>query len=135
MNPLAPAPPRLKTPGKRVDDHDFAALAKETLDYASPGAAVTVVHDGNSALAACDQENFSLALIDLDMPGMNGVELTAALRAAPRTQRLPILVATATGGAPDWRLLQSLGADGFVVKPIDPLALVALVRRTLQKAS
>ena len=38
---------------------------------------------------------------------------------------------TATGGAPDWRLLQSLGADGFVVKPIDPVSLIALVRRTI----
>ena len=42
-----------------------------------------------------------------------------------------IVVVTATGGAPDWRLLQSLGADGFVVKPIDPVSLIALARRTL----
>lgn len=116
------------------DDPDFASLAQATLDYACPGAEIVVVHDGNSALAACDQRPFSLALLDLDMPGMNGIELTAALRAAPHTTSMPILVATATGGAPDWRLLAALGADGFVVKPIDPLALVALVRRTLQRA-
>jgi serine/threonine protein kinase len=116
------------------DDPDFAALARETLDFACPGAEVVVVHDGTSALLACDSRPFSLALLDLDMPGMNGIELTAALRAAPHTQSMPILVATATGGAPDWRLLAALGADGFVVKPIDPLALVALVRRTLQRS-
>lgn len=114
------------------DDPDFSALARETIDYACPGAEVVVVSDGEQALAVCDRERFDLALLDLDMPGMNGIELTAALRAAARTAQMPILVATATGGAPDWRLLASLGADGFVVKPIDPMALVALVRRTLE---
>jgi eukaryotic-like serine/threonine-protein kinase len=59
---------------------------------------------------------------------MNGVELTAALRA---NYSMPIVVVTASGGAPDWRLLQALGADGFLVKPIDPFALVALARKTL----
>lgn len=113
------------------DDPDFAALAAEMVRHASPGADVTVVKDGAEALAACDTRSFAMALIDLDMPGMNGIELTAALRAEPKTKSMPIVVATATGGAPDWRLLASLGADGFVVKPIDPMALVALVRRTL----
>ena len=68
------------------------------------------------------------------MPGMNGVELTAAFRATPRLEKTPILVATATGGAPDWRLLSSIGADGFLVKPIDPVSLIAIARRTLDIA-
>ena len=59
----------------------------------------------------------------------------AAIRATPRLEKVPILVVTATGGAPDWRLLSSLGADGFLVKPIDPTGLVALARRTLVSAS
>lgn len=117
------------------DDPDFAKLAADLVQHASPGAEVRIVSDGSAALAACDDGSFALAIIDLDMPGMNGIELTAALRAEPKTKRMPILVATATGGAPDWRLLASLGADGFVVKPIDPLALVALVRRTLSSRS
>jgi serine/threonine-protein kinase len=77
---------------------------------------------------ACDREPASLAVIDLDMPGLNGVELTAALRAQ---YSLPIVVVTASGGAPDWHLLSALGADGFLVKPIDPFALVALARKAL----
>jgi len=48
---------------------------------------------------------------------------------------MPIIVATATGGVPDWRLLRSIGADGFVVKPVDPRAFVALARRTLGYAA
>lgn len=115
------------------DDEDFAALVRETLEWAFPGAALVVAHDGDRALAALDRQPASLAVLDLDMPGLNGIELTAAIRATPRSERMPIVVVTATGGAPDWRLLSSLGADGFLVKPIDPMALVALARRLLPK--
>jgi eukaryotic-like serine/threonine-protein kinase len=110
------------------DDNDFLALARETLAFGFPGARIETVHDGDAALAAIDREPASLAVIDLDMPGMNGVELTAALRA---NYSMPIVVCTASGGAPDWRLLSSLGADGFLVKPIDPYALIALARKML----
>ena len=113
------------------DDDDFAALVSETLSFAFEGAEIVTVGNGALALAAVEKRPASLAVIDLDMPGLNGIELTAAFRATPNAEKMPILVATATGGAPDWRLLQALGADGFVVKPIDPMALVALVRRTL----
>lgn len=114
------------------DDDDFAALVRETLEWAFPGAEIICVRDGDEALRELDRRPAALAVIDLDMPGLNGIELTAAIRATPKSERMPVLVVTATGGAPDWRLLSSLGADGFLVKPIDPMALVALARRTLQ---
>jgi serine/threonine-protein kinase len=110
------------------DDADFLALARETLAFGLPGARIETVPDGRAALAAIDREPASLVVIDLDMPGLNGVELTAALRA---NYSMPIVVCTASGGAPDWRLLSSIGADGFLVKPIDPFALIALARKML----
>jgi serine/threonine-protein kinase len=110
------------------DDEDFLALARETLAFGLPGAQIETVHDGEAALAAIDREPVALAVIDLNMPGMNGVELTAALRA---NYSMPIVVCTASGGAPDWRLLSAIGADGFLVKPIDPYALIALARKML----
>lgn len=113
------------------DDEDFRALAAETLRYAFPGAQIDVVADGEEAVRVAERGPLSLAIVDLDMPRMNGVEVTAAFRATPHLEHTPILVVTATGGAPDWRLLSSLGADGFVVKPIDPVSLIALARRTL----
>jgi len=111
------------------DDRDFRELAAETLAYAFPGAQIEAVADGEAALCAIDREPASLAVIDLDMPGLNGVELTAALRA---NHSLPIVVCTASGGAPDWKLLSAIGADGFLVKPIDPFALVALARKLVK---
>ena len=116
------------------DDEDFAALVRETLAWAFPQAEVAVALDGALALAELDRAPAALAVIDLDMPGLNGLELTAAIRSSPRGPRLPIIVATARGGAPDWRLLSALGADGFLVKPIDPMALVALARRLVDGA-
>lgn len=116
------------------DDADFRALAMATLRSAFPDAEVVGVADGANALSLMERRPASLAILDLDMPDMNGVELTAAFRAMPQLARMPILVVTATGGAPDWRLLQSLGADGFLVKPIDPVSLIALARRTLDRA-
>lgn len=110
------------------DDEDFLALAQATLEAGFPGARIERARDGAQALASIDREPAALAVIDLDMPTLNGIELTMALRA---NHDLPIIVCTAAGGAPDWRLLSSLGAEGFLVKPIDPYALIALARKAL----
>lgn len=120
--------------GERIlvadDDEDFRLLAQETLAFAFPGAEIEVVHDGLQALRACQRGPASLAVVDLDMPGLNGVELTAMLRAE---SDVPVVVVTACGGAPDWKLLSALGAAGFLVKPIDPYALVTLARKALRR--
>lgn len=127
---------RMSTPGFRIviadDDDTFRRIAKATLEYAFPGGETVVVGDGESALRELDLVRTDLAVIDLDMPGLNGVELTAAIRAKSEHGGLRILVVTAAGGATDWRLLQSLGADGFLVKPLEPLSLVATARRILR---
>jgi CheY-like chemotaxis protein len=117
------------------DDPDFTALAREMLLHAFPGARIECASDGNAALRSIDREPASLAVIDLDMPGMNGLELTAALRGSPASRKMPIIVVTAAGGAPDWTLLSALGADGFLVKPIDPFALVSMARKTVRAAA
>ena len=116
------------------DDPAFAALVAETLAFAFPGADLVVASDGLAALAAVDEKPFALAVVDLDMPQLNGIELTAALQGNPLSENMPIIVATASGGAPDWRLLQSLGASGFLVKPIDANALVAMARGVIARA-
>ena len=113
------------------DDPDFLALISETLGFAFPGSAIECVTDGTQALASLDARRADLAVVDLDMPGMNGIELTAAVRAKPGLRDLPILVVTARGGAPDWQLLQSMGAQGFLLKPLDAYALITMARRAL----
>lgn len=116
------------------DDEDFRDFTAAVLSAEFPNAAIECVADGQSALRALDLRRTSLAIIDLDMPRMNGVEVTAALRGSRSSRDLAIIVVTAHGGAPDWGLLHQLGADGFLVKPLDPYALIALARRLLGRS-
>ena len=115
------------------DDEDFVELARETLAHAFPAARIVCAEDGRAALAAVEEHHAALAVIDLDMPGLNGIELTAAIRGNDSLAKMPIIVVTAIGGGSDWRLLQQLGADGFLVKPLDPYALIAAARRLLER--
>ncbi|MEZ4249747.1 MAG: response regulator [Polyangiales bacterium] len=110
------------------------AMVSETLRFAFPKAEVTEVRDGAEALAHLERHGASLVVLDLDLPGMNGVELTAALRGIPHLEKVPILVVTGHGGSADWRVLQKFGTDGFLVKPVDSYTLVALARRALDKS-
>ena len=113
------------------DDADFLALVDRSLRAALPGIQVVCVPDGARALDQLAQRPFDLLLLDLRLPDYNGVELTATIRAEERGRRTPILVVTAHGGGRDWQLLSTLGADGFLVKPVDPHALAAMVARML----
>ncbi|MBC7172769.1 MAG: response regulator, partial [Polyangiaceae bacterium] len=116
------------------DDPDFRDLAEAILQSEFPNASIECVSDGHAALVALDRRRASLAVVDLDMPRMNGVELTAALRASRSVKELAIIVVTGHGGAHDWGLLSQLGADGFIVKPLDPYSLIALARRVLGRS-
>lgn len=115
------------------DDPGFRSLISVTLAKAFPAATIEAVGDGEAALAAARVHPPSLVVSDLDMPGLNGIELTAALRADPRQADVPIVVATAVGGATDWKVLAGLGADGFLVKPFDASLLIGMVEGLLSQ--
>jgi serine/threonine-protein kinase len=115
------------------DDPGFRSLIATTLRKAYPDARVEAVSDGKQALAIARNHPPSLVVSDLDMPEMNGVELTAALRAEDATAEVPIVVATAVGGPSDWRVLTRLGADSLVLKPFDPSQLVSLVQNLVSE--
>lgn len=113
------------------DDRTYQDLIRMVLIRAFPGAVIECVGDGLTALEVAERSPPDLVVSDLDMPGMNGVELTIALRSLPELGEVPIIVATAVGGPTDWRLLSDLGADGFLGKPFEPAQLVALARGVL----
>jgi two-component system phosphate regulon response regulator PhoB len=69
-----------------------------------------------------------VVITDLNMPNGGGRELTAALRGNPDTAEVPIIVITGYGGATDWRTLKEMGADRFLVKPIDFDTLLGMIR-------
>ena len=113
------------------DDHDHRTLVARVLARTFPGAIVETCSDGASALAIVDRKVPSLAILDLGMDGMNGIELVAALRSEARTKTMPIVVLTGQGSGKDCQLLLRLGADRFVVKPMATEPFVATVRALL----
>lgn len=117
------------------DDEDFRKLSARWLKRAFPGGEIVEAQDGEKAMEELRKGRFSLAVLDLHMPGLNGIELTAAIRDVDQSHRLPILVVTGQGGAPDWQILSELGADGFLVKPVDSTALIMTARRMVEEAA
>jgi CheY-like chemotaxis protein len=96
-----------------------------------PAATIRHAKNGLVAMEAIDEQAPDLVITDLDMPGLDGAELTRHLRSTPGQETIPIIVVTAVGGAMDWARLQEIGASGFQVKPVDPEALAALIGRQL----
>lgn len=113
------------------DDADFREVLKLTLERAFPTADIECVENGGAALAALERKPATIALIDLSMPVLDGVALTAAVRKREACARMPIIVLTGRGGAQEWQALSNMGADRFLVKPVNLQDLVALVRRSV----
>ncbi|HJL19296.1 MAG TPA: protein kinase [Sandaracinaceae bacterium LLY-WYZ-13_1] len=123
-------PPRLLVAD---DDPDWRQLLVRVLEKRFVGATVEEASDGKSAIAVALAEPPDLALIDLNMPGFDGVELTAALRELAPAERLPIVVLSGEGGARDWHALRDAGADRFFVKPCPFDELCDVVERLLDR--
>jgi eukaryotic-like serine/threonine-protein kinase len=116
-----------------ADDHDdFRASFDIILGLEFPGADIECVADGTSALAAFDRKRPSVAILDLQMAGLDGMQLTELIRQRDPMATVPILIMTASGGSREWERLASMGADRFFVKPIVIEDVVAMVRQFLK---
>lgn len=115
------------------DDSDFRDLLEITLHKEFPDADIECVADGKLALEAFDRRQASVAILDLRMPKLDGMELTKILRTRTSAAAMPIIVLTASGGPDEWRQLSALGADRLLVKPVHLDDVVALVRRALKE--
>jgi eukaryotic-like serine/threonine-protein kinase len=117
------------------DNEDFRSLLELVLLSEFPDADIECVGDGLAALAAFDRKRPSVVIIDLAMPGLDGMELTGLIRARASSATVPIIVLTASGGASEWKRLAAMGADRFLLKPVVLDDVLALVRRSLHERS
>jgi serine/threonine-protein kinase len=116
------------------DDEAIHPWYTRVIDEALPLSEIHTFTDGQEALAACHEEEPDLVITDLAMPGLDGFSLTAEVKKLPGGEDIPVIICTGHGGAPDWKRLQQLGANGFLVKPIDSESLIALVRKVVPSA-
>lgn len=98
----------------------------------SAGFEVTSAVDGKEALQIARQSTFDLVLSDVNMPGMDGIELIRALRAESAYRHTPILMLTTEAGPDRKKEGKEAGATGWIVKPFDPALLVATMHRVLR---
>lgn len=97
----------------------------------SAGFDVAEAEDGVVALDLARKEQFSLAIVDINMPNMDGMALIRALRAEPDYKFTPLLMLT-TEAAPERKQEgRAAGATGWIVKPFNPEQLIATVKRVL----
>jgi len=99
-----------------------------------PGFDVTHSSDGLDALAVAENEQIDLAILDINMPGIDGFDLLSRLREIPRYADLPVAMLTALGSERDVVRGLELGANDYIVKPFSPTEVIARVRRLLRRS-
>ena len=113
------------------DDRDIAHLIAHYLQRA--GWTATVVSTGDEALTRARQPGIDLLVLDVMLPGMNGLDVCRALRADKTTSSLPIIMVTARAEETDRIVGLEIGADDYVSKPFSPNELVARVRALIRR--
>jgi two-component system alkaline phosphatase synthesis response regulator PhoP len=112
------------------DEMAISRLVRDYLRHA--GFEVTVVGDGESAIASARGVHPDLVVLDLGLPGRDGLDVARELRTG---SAVPIVMLTARGDETDRIVGLELGADDYVVKPFSPKELVARVRAVLRRTS
>ena len=111
------------------DEPKILQLAKDYL--VENGFKVLTSGDGVQALAIARQEKPDLIVLDLMLPGMDGLDVCRSIR---RESDVPIIMLTARAEEADQLIGLELGADDYITKPFSPRALVARVRALLRRA-
>jgi DNA-binding response OmpR family regulator len=114
------------------DDRDIADLI--ALYVERSGWTPHIVAAGDAALAHARSQPVDVAILDVMLPGMSGLEVCRALRAAPATAQLPIIIVTARGDEGDRIVGLDLGADDYLAKPFSPNELIARIRALMRRS-
>jgi DNA-binding response OmpR family regulator len=110
------------------DDVELLDMLKEYLEQ--EGFGVVAVHDGEAGVSEALSGSYMIAVLDVMMPGMNGLETLRRIRVK---SQLPVLMLTARGDDTDRIVGLELGADDYVPKPCTPRELTARIRAILRR--
>ena len=115
------------------DEEDILELL--TYNLTREGYQVTGALTGEDALKKIRSRDFDLIVLDLMLPGMDGLEVTKRLKNDPKAQNIPILMLSAKGEEADIVTGLELGADDYITKPFSPRVLIARIRAVLRRKS
>lgn len=110
------------------DERDIVAALRIYLE--AEGYRVLTAYDGREALSVVGSENVQLVLLDIMMPGLDGLHVLTALR---EEHNLPVILLTAKSEDSDKVLGLNVGADDYITKPFNPVELLARVRSQLRR--
>ena len=113
------------------DEEDILELVRYNL--AKEGYHVTGALTGEDALKKARSEFFDLIVLDLMLPGIDGLEVTKILKNNPKTESVPIVMLSAKGEEADIVTGLELGADDYITKPFSPRIMIARVRTVLRR--
>ena len=115
------------------DEPDIVELV--TYNLRKEGFDVSSAFDGEEALAKIRKEKFDFIILDLMLPGVQGMEICRILRNEPITRNIPIIMLTAKGEEIDKILGLEMGADDYMTKPFSPRELLARVKTVMRRTS
>ena len=113
-----------------VCDDDKEIVEAINIYLSGEGFSVIGVYDGNEALEVLDKEEIDLMIVDVMMPGLDGIRTTLKVR---ETSSIPIIILSAKSEDTDKILGLNIGADDYLTKPFNPLELVARVKSHLRR--
>ena len=111
------------------DDENICKVIRLYLE--KEGMTVEVAHDGATGLELFQKETPNLVLLDIMMPGMDGIEVIKQIR---KDSTVPVIMLTAKGDTIDKVLALELGADDYIVKPFEPKELIARIKAVIRRA-
>jgi two-component system phosphate regulon response regulator PhoB len=113
------------------DEEDVLELVRYNLD--KNGYKVITAASGEQAIIEAGGKTPDLIILDLMLPGIDGLEVCRKLKSDVKTERIPIIMLTAKGEETDIVTGLELGADDYVTKPFSPKVLIARIRRLLHR--
>ena len=114
-----------------IVDDDPPSLKMTAFLLSEEGYKVTTADNGLDALRLIDEQTPDLAILDVMMPGLDGLQVTQRIR---RTMNLPIIILSAKGETTDRVQGLDVGADDYLAKPFEPAELLARVRSVLRRS-
>ena len=114
------------------DQEDNRQILRDLLGNA--GYELIEAENGEEALAAVARQRPDLILMDIQLPGMNGIQALGHLRADPRTRDIPVMAVTASAMTHDRQKIMAAGFDAYQAKPINVKEFTEAVRRMLDRA-